>query len=443
MSTPNKVVWSEGMFLRTQHFQQQDRHTEWLVRQGLSAQPLPSFGFTRLELDRTAADAGMIGLAGAEGIFPDGTAFALSGTMGPVPPIPVTSGESGLVRLAIVAERAGAALIDPAHAEPSGARFRGEIAAARDAIRGGAEPADIETAFLSARLLGPDEDKAGYVTLPVARVDGLTAAGEVALTPGHLPPALTIAAVPWYGELLREVLTGLDRIAEAHASMVIGGTGASMENLLILELANAARPRIAHLAEQNDIHPSTLYLELAGLAGRMSTYGASARRMAVLPNYDHADPQTAFSELAETLRSLVITLRHVEPKSRPLHVSRHSENIWTVRIDNPQLVQTGRIVLRIGGDISEDMLRKLFVDQATVGAADEFESLWKSRLPGIPLKPLHSQPREIPYDGDRLCLELDRTSEHYPALSGAPGFVLGVSGQLPREPLVDAYVVNR
>ena len=32
MSWDNKVVWSEGMFLRPQHFQQQDRYVEKLVR---------------------------------------------------------------------------------------------------------------------------------------------------------------------------------------------------------------------------------------------------------------------------------------------------------------------------------------------------------------------------------------------------------------------------
>ena len=31
MSSQNKVVWSEGMFLRPQHFQQQDRYLERLV----------------------------------------------------------------------------------------------------------------------------------------------------------------------------------------------------------------------------------------------------------------------------------------------------------------------------------------------------------------------------------------------------------------------------
>ena len=32
MSWDNKIIWSEGMFLRTQHFQQQDRYVERLVR---------------------------------------------------------------------------------------------------------------------------------------------------------------------------------------------------------------------------------------------------------------------------------------------------------------------------------------------------------------------------------------------------------------------------
>ena len=39
MTDKNKVVWSEGLYLRTQHLQQQDRHLGWLVRQALRATP--------------------------------------------------------------------------------------------------------------------------------------------------------------------------------------------------------------------------------------------------------------------------------------------------------------------------------------------------------------------------------------------------------------------
>jgi len=444
MPDANKVVWTEGLFLRTQHFQEQDRHTEALMRAALRAAPLQSWGFTRIELDEAALGAGTLGIARAEGILPDGTPFSMPGDAALPPPVKVRNDmPAGIAVLAVPVDQPGAATVDPAYAEASGARFRGRPKTVRDAVRGGAEAEEIEVAELQTRTFLPGEPTAGFVTMPFARIDGLKSDGAVSLADGYLPPALTIGAVPWYAGLLQEIVTGLDRIADAHGGLILGGTGRSAENLLILELANAARPRFAHRLAQNLMHPGELYAELSELAGRMATYGSSSRRLSELPVYDHADPQPAFSALADTLRSLILTLRYVEPKSRALPVARHSQNIWKVRIDNPELLKSSRIVIRVGSDMSDESLRRLFVDQATVGAADAFEALWKSRLPGIPLKPLHSQPREIPYDGDRLCLELDQKSEHWTQLLEAPGFVLGVSGVLEREPQIDCYAVSR
>lgn len=444
MSDANKVVWSEGLFLRTQHFQQQDRHTEALVRGVLQSAPHQAWGFASLTLDGAAAGAGRIAIESAAGILPDGTPFSIPETMAlPEPVAPEGQGASGLVELAVPLVTPGSATVAPAHAEVGGARYHGTIVNVRDTVRGGAEAEDIEVARLQPRLILPGQSTGGYTTLAVARIDGLRADGSVALSEGFLPPALRLDAVPAYGKLLQEVATGLDRIAEAHGKLVLGGAGRSVENLLILELANAARPRLAHMLEQGLTHPSELYGELVGLAGRMATYGSGTRTLSAFPVYDHADPQPAYSAVADTLRSLILSLRHVEPKSRALAVAKHSTNVWKVRIDNPDILRSNRIVLRVGSDLSDEALRKIFVNQATVGAADEFEGLWKARLPGIPLKPLHSQPREIPYDGDRLCLELDRRSEHWASLAEAPGFVIGVSGNLSGEPVIDCFAVNR
>ena len=75
MSWNNKVVWSEGLFLRPQHFQQQVRYIESYV-EGRSA-PLRShpWGFTRIGFDQSALALGKIGIAAASGVFPDGTPF--------------------------------------------------------------------------------------------------------------------------------------------------------------------------------------------------------------------------------------------------------------------------------------------------------------------------------------------------------------------------------
>ncbi len=444
MSDANRVLWGEGLFLRTQHFQQQDRHTETLMRGALQAGRLHTFGFTQLSIDTAQVEVGRIAIRAARGLLPDGTPFAIPETMDAPAPLAVTRDmPHGPVVLALPLETPGGASFDPAHAEPTGARYRGRMERLRDAVHGGADAEEIEIARPVAEFLAPGRPTGAHAVLAVAHSLGLRADGGLSLAETFLPPALVGAAVPFYGQLLQEVVTGLDRIAEAHGKMVLGGPGRSVENLLVLELANAARPRLAHMLEQGLFHPAEIYLELAGLAGRMATYGSGSRRLSQLPAYDHAAPGPAFMALADTLRSLILSLRYVEPKSRALPVAKHATNVWKVRVDSPDLLTQSRIVLRVGSELSDEALRKIFVNQATVGAADEFDALWKSRLPGIPLKPLHSQPREIPYDGDRLCLELDQKSEHWASLLDAPGFVVGVSGVLPSEPVVECFSVSR
>ena len=268
--------------------------------------------------------------------------------------------------------------------------------------------------------------------LPVARVDGLRADGSVAVAEGYLPPALCHRRrCRWYAGLLQEVVTGLDRIAEAHGKLVLGGAGRSIENLLLLELANTARPRLGAYAGAEPAPPvRACSWNLRAWPGGWRPMARPRAGCSDLPTYDHLDPQPAFAALADTLRSLILSPAPCRAEIARAAGCAPCQNIWKVRIDNPDILQNSRIVLRVGSDMSDESLRRIFVDQATVGAADAFEKLWKSRLPGIALKPLHSQPREIPYDGERLCLELDQKSEHWAQLLDAPGFVIGVSGAL-------------
>ena len=51
MSWNNKIVWSEGLFLRPQHFQQQDRYHEQYVEQRAGRLRSYPWGFTELKID--------------------------------------------------------------------------------------------------------------------------------------------------------------------------------------------------------------------------------------------------------------------------------------------------------------------------------------------------------------------------------------------------------
>src|SRR5205809_6467664 len=77
MSDYNKIVWSQGLFLKPQHFQQQERYFERYVEtrcQGLCGH---SWGCIELEVAQNLLSIGQLGLRRAVGVFPDGTPFCM------------------------------------------------------------------------------------------------------------------------------------------------------------------------------------------------------------------------------------------------------------------------------------------------------------------------------------------------------------------------------
>ena len=88
---------------------------------------------------------------------------------------------AGPVLIALPLEPPGGVGFDPAHAEPSGARYRGRIVSVRDAVQGGSDPEEIEIARPQALLLAPGKSVGGYTALPVAELKGVRADGGVAL----------------------------------------------------------------------------------------------------------------------------------------------------------------------------------------------------------------------------------------------------------------------
>src|SRR5512140_1940305 len=85
MSEFNKVVWSEGLFLKPHHFQQQERYHERYVESRVEALRSFGWGFVELQIDRDLLSIGKLALRRATGVFPDGTPFRMPDDY-PLPP---------------------------------------------------------------------------------------------------------------------------------------------------------------------------------------------------------------------------------------------------------------------------------------------------------------------------------------------------------------------
>src|SRR5690349_1300562 len=108
MSSTSKVVWSEGMFLQQQHFQQQDR---WIERQletrVAETAPFP-WGLAHIAFDESALALGKVSLNQGRGVMPDGTTFDFPGHDAGPPPFDVPAdSKNEILYLAVPVRRHG------------------------------------------------------------------------------------------------------------------------------------------------------------------------------------------------------------------------------------------------------------------------------------------------------------------------------------------------
>src|SRR5690349_19013186 len=89
MSWYNKVVWNEGLFLRPQLFQQQERYLEQYAHKRVAPLSPFFFGFNHFAIDREALALGKVIVKAVDGVFADGTPFSAPGDAPPPEPLTI------------------------------------------------------------------------------------------------------------------------------------------------------------------------------------------------------------------------------------------------------------------------------------------------------------------------------------------------------------------
>jgi type VI secretion system protein ImpJ len=195
MSVYNKVVWSEGLFLRPQHFQQQDRYFERYVETRCHALVAHSWGLTHLELERDLLTIGKFGLRRAAGVFPDGTPFRMPDDE-PLPsPIDIGAEvHDQVLYLAVPLRRAGSVDVDRATSPDGLVRHDVREVETGDATSSSGEPALLEVAMLRTRFLLASEVTQAYATVPLAQVIESRTDKQVLLDETFIPTVLDVRA---------------------------------------------------------------------------------------------------------------------------------------------------------------------------------------------------------------------------------------------------------
>lgn len=430
MSAYNRVVWSEGLFLQPQHFQQQERYLERFIEGRCRALLPHSWGLTDIEFERDLLTVGKVALRHVAGVFPDGTPFQLPDDDSLPDPLEIAASVRGQVLyLAVPIRRAGEPDVDRSERPDNLVRHRVQEQQVRNSAAGDSAPAALEVGGLRTRLLLASEVTPAYACIPLARIIECRADRQVVLDELFMPTVLCIKAASRLAAFTAELLGLLHQRAEALAGRVAAsGRGAAAEfaEFLMLQAINRYEPLVGHFAQSGDVHPEDLYRLCVTAAGELSTFTTTAKRPANLGVYRHALLQESFEPVIAALRDALSKVMMQTAIPIPIQPKRHGFSVAVV--GDRSLFGTAVFVLAASADLPSEEVRRLFPQQLKVGPAEKIADLVHLSLPGVPVIPLPVAPRQIPFHAGFTYFELDQRTDLWEQLKSSGGVAMHVPG---------------
>lgn len=424
MTQNNKVVWSEGLFLRPQHMQQQERYLERFVDLRAAALRPYGWGFHELALETDLLAIGKFGIKSARGVFADGTPFSMPND-DPLPPaLDVDANWRDQTVYLTLPLRSPTTPDSGRGGAPAETlfRFRVRETEVHDASGSVEGLTPLEVGGMSCRLLPQSQPMEGLTQIPVARIVECRADRRVMLDDAFMPSGLSCQAVPRLLTFLTELLGLLHQRGEALASRVAltdRGGAAEIADFLLLQVVNRCQPLIAHLAEAPLLHPEDFYRALVAMAGELATFTAPGKRPAAFPPYRHEALRESFEPVITALR---ISLSAVmEQTAMPIPLEERKFGVWVAVVPDPTLFDSAAFVLAAKADVKSEDLRRQLPAQSKIGPVEKIRDLVNLQLPGISVTPMPVAPRQIPYNAGYLYFEFDKHSAMWRMLKTSGG----------------------
>ncbi|MCL2161177.1 MAG: type VI secretion system baseplate subunit TssK [Betaproteobacteria bacterium] len=437
MSYINKVVWSEGMFLRPQHFQQQERYIESYIRRCVTSSTGFFWGFSTLEIDSNALKLGTVAISRAEGRMPDGTPFDLSEDK--VQPLALDfppDTKDVKVCLVLPALREGAESVIYDENATSTARFKAEAFKTGDANGSDAEPgakeAEIQVGRPRFQLMLETKVPSGWMSLGALKVVERQTNNELRLDQEYIPPTLYCRTQKNLHGFINEIATLLKQRGNVLSGrMSAGGRGGISEvgDFLLLTFINRWQPLMRHLATINLLHPERLYANLVCLGGELGSFSTENRLAPEYPIYDHDDLRATFTPLMNDLRNALAIM--IDPTVIPIELKTRKLGFRIAVIPDRSLITQASFVLAMSANMPPEKIQAQFPAQTKIGPVEKIRDLINLQLPGVALRPLPVAPREIPFHAGFNYFEIDTRHELWKEMEKSAAMALHIAGDFP------------
>jgi len=413
MSIPSKVLWGEGLFLRPQHFQQQDRYHEARLRQTAQALHPYLWGVREIAWDHDALKAGKLRPEALSIIFRDGEIVDAPASA-PLPPavdlsrVPASVQEvTWHAALPSLAPAGGNAA--PIGEQHNGARYSQSSREMADLYT---QAVGTEVSFLNGavRLLSDLEPLGAFECVPVIRLRRVVTGGFEP-DPTFIPPGLAIASAPELKALLDRLLDALQaKVQSLQGHMrepsrnVIEFRSGDVSSFWLLHTVSTSAAALMHYVRNPQLHPERLFETLLALAGAMMTY-SKQYALIDLPSYQHDDPAQCFSALDAIIRDLLDTV--ISTKYFSIALTEDKPSYHLGKLDSGKIDQRTTLYLAVSAALPALELVDIVPLRVKVGAPDDVEKCVLSAMPGVKLTHAPQVPAAIPVQPDTYYFALE------------------------------------
>ncbi len=440
----DRVVWSEGMFLSPQHFQQQERFFELYCRQRIGLAHPGGIGFRDLVVDQDQLKSGKIYLREASGIFPDGTPFVLDQdlcrTIDEVEP-----GTS--IYLALPLSRAGA--IDTASRDDivRSVRYGSFRRQAFDSNDEGNDPVDLQLSRLNFSLMHDGESLDNYTFLRLTRIHEVRTDGELLLDRSFIPLCSDYKVSHYLEEQVQSLQSLVGQRAEMLASQV--GVDVGQKSFQIMQITymwlqalNRYGAQLKLINEESNLSAEGLYQFLVVMAAELATFTRS-----LAPTFSAFDQKSIYSSFAPVIASLMQCLRHASREKvftlvwdRRLFERRR---LLRARIEDRTLFNDSRFVLAVSSSLGRDRTTEIFPLSAKLCSHNRIAERVRNALSGVKLRLLATAPLELKAKGNNCYFEVDNKDELWQEMIRTGDMLaLHIDEQMPEDIQIECYVIR-
>lgn len=436
MPIRNRVIWREGLFIKPQHFQQQQRHNDYQLHSRITALQDYSYGFSTLVINQELLKLGRIGLSSASGTLADGTVFDIPFQDRAPTPLDVLNCSDAASReifLALPMHTDAVNEIAEAQSPLAGTlRYREQADDVRDLHTDGGDVSQLLLAQLAPKLMQGSEDLSAWTVLPICRIKEKRPDGSLILEEEFIPTCTRIGVSVQLKSFMDEIEGMLVERARLLAKR-IGSPGqqgiADVAEFMMLQVFNRVQPLYTHLAYQAIVHPRDFYRQLVQTCGELRTFTDESRLAGIFPVYNHDNLTDSFQPLFLAMRQALSTVLTPRAVSIQLHLQAHGIRVAT--INDRELLHSAEFVLAVRAQLPQEQLRRQLVQQIKITTLEKIRDLVSVQLPGVPLVALAAAPRQLPYHSGYTYFRLDRQSPAWQEIQQSNAIAFHVSGDFP------------